>query len=130
MDNPPVDKEKDFLTITSAPKDISNILTTSCYDCHSNTTKYPWYANIAPVSWWMKHHIDEGKEHVNFSIWGDYPKKKADHKLEECVEYVEKGEMPMSSYTWTHGDAKLSEAQIKSLLEFFKGLGTGSSDEH
>jgi len=127
--NPPVDEEKDFLTITSAPEDISNIITTSCYDCHSNTTEYPWYAQIAPVSWWMKHHVDEGREYFNFSEWGDYTEKRADHLLEECAEYVEDEEMPMSSYTWIHGEAELTEDQRNVLVEFFNGLRTGTSEK-
>jgi hypothetical protein len=116
---PEVEKDHDFIVSTSAPVEVANILTTSCYDCHSYNTNYPWYANIAPVSWWLKNHINEGREHLNFSEWSTYSAKKADHKLEECMEEVEEGEMPLSSYTITHQDAKLTKEQKDVLLQFF-----------
>lgn len=127
--NPDIDSEKDFLVMSEAPDNVVEIMHMACYDCHSNETEYPWYAQIAPVSWWLKHHVDEGKEHLNFSTWADYSDKKADHKLEECVEEVEEGEMPLNSYTWTHGDAKLTEDQKVILMDFFNSKRTGASDE-
>lgn len=122
--NPKVDPAKDFIALMQPSEEVKGILQNACYDCHSHTTVYPWYSQIAPVSWWLKDHVDEGKEHLNFSVWGDYSAKKADHKLEECAEEVEEGEMPLSSYTWIHGEAKLSDKQRKTLAEFFKGLRT------
>jgi hypothetical protein len=118
----PVDAAKDFIALTSANAEVANTLKTACYDCHSNQPVYPWYTNIAPVSWWIKHHIDEGSHHLNFSEWGTYTAKRRDHKLEECIEMVEEGEMPMSSYTIMHGNAKLTDAQKLQLVEFFKGI--------
>lgn len=109
-----------FLVATSASNEISNILEVSCFDCHSNNTVYPWYNNIAPVSWFLKRHIDEGKEHLNFSAWDGYDAKKKHHKLDECVEMIEKDEMPLSSYTLIHKDAKLSQEQQDLLIGFFK----------
>lgn len=121
--------EIDFITMTHADAEISKILKTSCYDCHSNEVKYPWYTNIAPVSWWIKHHINEGSEHLNFSEWGNYASRKADHKLEECVEMIESGEMPMSSYTLLHNEAKLSKEQQARLINWFNSLRTHESDK-
>src|SRR5688572_5984228 len=86
--NPPALEEKDFLLLHQASPDITQLITTSCYDCHSNKTLYPWYTNVAPVSWWVKHHINEGRKHLNFSEWPKYTPKKADHKLEECIEMI------------------------------------------
>lgn len=106
------------------------MLNNACYDCHSNTTVYPWYSQIAPVSWWLKRHIDEVRAELNFSEWGDYSAKKADHKLEECGEKVEKGAMPLNSYTWTHRDAKLSADQRKVLTEFFEKLRLEMAEAH
>jgi len=128
--NPPVDQEKDFLVITSAPQEVSSIINTSCYDCHSNTTEYPWYAQIAPVSWWIKHHVDDGRDYFNFSEWANYSEERADHLLEECVEYVEDEEMPLSSYTLMHDEAELTEDQRNVLIDFFNSLRTGISEEH
>lgn len=118
----PVDPAKDFIVLTSANTEIANTLKTACYDCHSNQPVYPWYTNIAPVSWWIKHHINEGSHHLNFSEWGTYTEKRKNHKLEECIEMVEEGEMPMSSYTIMHGNAKLTDAQKLQLVEFFKAV--------
>jgi hypothetical protein len=118
----PLNPATDFITLTSANAEVANTLKIACYDCHSNQPTYPWYTNIAPVSWWIKHHINEGSHHLNFSIWGTYKDKRKHHKLEECIEMVEEGEMPMSSYTLMHGDAKLTDAQKLQLVEFFKAL--------
>lgn len=129
--NPKVEQAKDFIAITQPSEEIENMLRTACYDCHSNETKYPWYTNVAPVSFWIKHHIDEGREHLNFSEWGDYSEDKRNHKLHECEEETEEGEMPLSSYTLTHGDAKLSSEQKEELAEWFESMMTSeSSHEH
>ena len=132
--NPKVEPGKDFIAIVQPSAEVKVLLKSACYDCHSHTTVYPWYSQIAPVSWWLKDHVDEGKEHLNFSIWGDYSAKKADHKLEECGEEVEEGEMPLSSYTWAHSEAKLTDQQRKTLAQFFNGLRIPAAfdeeDEH
>lgn len=120
--NGEVDISKDFIQMTQPAGEVKMILTSSCYDCHSVRTEYPWYANIAPVSWWIKHHVDEGSEHLNFSVWGDYSAKRQDHKLEEIIEEVEEGEMPLKSYTWMHAEAKLSDEQKSALIDWVKEL--------
>jgi len=120
--NPPVTPQKDFIAINQPDEEVQNLLNSACYDCHSNTTSYPWYAQIAPVSWWLKDHVNEGREELNFSNWGDYSAKKADHKLEECIELVKEREMPLESYTWTHTEAKLSDEQRTLLTSFFQSL--------
>lgn len=118
----PVDANTDLIALTKPDAEIVSILKVSCYDCHSNQPTYHWYTNIAPVSWWIKHHINEGSHHLNFSEWGNYSQKRKDHKLDECIEMVEEDEMPMSSYTLMHKAAKLSPAQKALLLNWFKGL--------
>jgi hypothetical protein len=120
----PVNPATDFIALTSANAEVANSLKIACYDCHSNQPTYPWYTNIAPVSWWIKHHIDEGSHHLNFSIWGTYKEKRKNHKLDECIEMIEEGEMPMSSYTIMHSEAKLTDAQKLQLVEFFKAQKT------
>lgn len=106
----------------TVPEDVSTILKTSCYDCHSNNTVYPWYSNIQPGAWFMAHHIDEGKRELNFDEFLSYPNRKAAHKLEEVAEVVEKHEMPLSSYTLIHTNAKLNDQQIKILKDWALGL--------
>ena len=118
--NPVIIQENDFITITNPPENVSVILKTSCYDCHSNETKYPWYTNISPLSWWIKDHINEGREELNFSEWGTFKEKRKNHKLEECIELIDEDEMPLSSYLITHGDAKLTADDKGFLLEWFK----------
>lgn len=118
--NPPIIQENDFITISNPPANVAKIIKTSCYDCHSNETKYPWYTNFAPLSWWIKHHINEGREELNFSEWGTYKEKRKKHKIEECVELVDEDEMPLSSYLITHEEAKLTADEKSYLLEWFK----------
>lgn len=116
----PVDVSKDFISFTNATPEVGHLLKIACYDCHSNQPAFPWYTNVAPVSWWIKHHIDEGSHHLNFSEWGTYKDKRKNHKLEECIELVEEEEMPMASYTWMHKEAKLTNEQRLVLVEWFK----------
>lgn len=118
----PIDVSTDILALTSAKPEISGILKTSCYDCHSNQPVYPWYTNIAPLSWWIKHHINEGSHHLNFSEWGTYSKKRKNHKLDECVEMLNENEMPLTSYTIIHKDAKLTNNQKNLLINWFSTL--------
>lgn len=101
-----------FENETKPSEKITSILKQNCYDCHSNHTIYPWYMNIAPVSYWINHHIEEGKEHFNISDWEKYSIKKKDHKLEELLEEVEEGHMPLSSYTWLHGNLEEEEKEL------------------
>ncbi|MGB0390561.1 MAG: heme-binding domain-containing protein, partial [Salibacteraceae bacterium] len=117
-----MDKNADFILATNAPNDVASILKTSCYDCHSNETNYPWYSNIAPVSWWVKDHIKEGREELNFSAWGTFTEKRKAKKLHEIEEEVEEGEMPLSSYTITHSNASLSKEQKEVLITWVKYL--------
>lgn len=116
----PVNPKTDFISTLQCSDDVSGVLKKACYDCHSNQAQYPWYTNIAPVSWWIKHHINEGSHHLNFSIWETYTAKRKDHKLEECIEMIEEDEMPMKSYTWMHKEAKLTLDEKQLLINWFK----------
>jgi len=107
--------EGDYVTVfeleTNPPQVVKTLLTENCYDCHSNHTNYPWYNNIAPVSFWLEDHIKHGKGELNFSDWENYSAKKKDHKLEELIEEVEEGAMPIKEYTWTHGNLTPEEQE-------------------
>jgi hypothetical protein len=118
--NPPATPGMDFLRIKDTPPEIAKIISTSCYDCHSNETKYPWYSSIAPSSWFVKNHIVEGRKHLNFSTFAVYEPKRQAHKLEECIEMIEKKEMPLESYYIGHQDAKLTDQQRLELVTYFK----------
>jgi hypothetical protein len=107
---------QDITHAVQVPAEIGNVLSTSCYDCHSNHTAYPWYSYLNPVGWWLNGHIKDGKEELNFSEFATYDAERMDHKLEEIAEEVEEGHMPLPAYLWLHTDAKLSEAQIQSIV--------------
>lgn len=102
----------------NVPSDIRGLLKTSCYDCHSNNTTYPWYNTIQPVKWWLSGHIKEGKEHLNFDEFNSYPVQKKLHKLDEVVETINNDEMPLSSYTMIHRKARLSDADKKEIASW------------
>lgn len=119
---PVVEASGDFMNIHNPPNDIATILKTACYDCHSYKTKYPWYSNIAPVSWWIQEHIDHGREELNFSTWIDYSERRADHKLEEAAELVLNEEMPLPSYLRGHPEARLTAEQRTMLADWFEEL--------
>ena len=107
--NPPVEEE------VPAPTAVRQILRTSCYDCHSNESVWPWYAYVAPVSWLVTHDVHEAREHMNFSTWNDYDEDERIELLEEVWEEVEDGEMPLWFYVPLHPEAELAE-QDKRLL--------------
>ena len=109
----------DDLTVLRPPSaEVQAVLERACFDCHSNNTRYPWYAEIQPLGWWLADHVKEGKAHLNFSTFGTYPAKRQSRKLEELIEEVEGAKMPLASYTWTHSDARLTPAEIKALTDW------------
>ncbi len=117
------DTPNDITKKYEVPEQVQSILKQSCYDCHSNNTTYPWYANVQPVGWWIQNwHVNDGKEHLNFSEYATYPEKKAKHKFEEIADEVRGGEMPLSSYTLMHGNALLTAAQIKLVVDWAESL--------
>jgi hypothetical protein len=117
--NPPITQEID------APINVLSILKTSCYDCHSNETKWTWYSYVAPVSFLVAGDVEKGRKRVNFSEWDKYDEKKKAKKMDGILEMVEEGEMPLSIYTIMHSDAKMDPDKIKIL----KGWVTSSKDE-
>jgi hypothetical protein len=121
----------------NVPDSVMHILKRSCFDCHSNHTNYLWYFNVQPLGWWLQHHVNEGKEHLNFSEFTTYPLKDQIHALKETAEQVEDGEMPLSSYTNVHKEAKLSEADKALLIRWASTLSEeianqnpGQSSQH
>ena len=109
-----------FLAETNPPEDVKKILETTCFDCHSSKTSYPWYNAITPVNYYLEEHIKDGQKHLNFSKWSAYSLKKKAHKMDELYEEVEEGEMPLKSYTWLHADANLTTKQIAAVVTWGK----------
>lgn len=113
---------KDITTAHTVPANVQLILQKACYDCHSNNTEYPWYSNIQPVAWWLGDHVKEGKKELNFSEFAGYSIRRKYRKLEEINKEVKEGEMPLSSYTLIHTNAKLSEADKLAIANWTTAL--------
>jgi len=106
----------DIFLNNTIPEEIERMLRTSCYDCHSNETVYPWYSYVAPVSFLVSKDTREGREHLNFSEWESLSKLDKAEALDDFYDEVEAGEMPLKIYPLTHADAKLSEEQREALI--------------
>ncbi len=117
---PEVNKDVDYINMEVPPAHIERMLRTSCYDCHSYETTWPWYSYIAPISWNIGGHVKNGRKELNFSIWGTYPKKRKKHKIDDCIEMVGEDQMPLPSYTFMHRKAKLSQRDKEELVNWFK----------
>lgn len=100
------------------PMDVQMHLYNACYNCHSNYTEYPWYYNIQPISWWMDHHIDEAKAHLNFSEFASYSPQEAAHAFHEIQEVMEHQVMPLEYYTKMHEKAQLTDEEYKAVAEW------------
>jgi hypothetical protein len=117
-DNNEVFSAQNITTVVPVPDTVMHLLKTACYDCHSNNTNYPWYTNIQPVGWWLKNHITEGKQNLNFDVFAQYEKDKMLDKLKDIKKSQAQGWMPLSSYTWLHKNAILNEAQKKLIINW------------
>jgi DNA replicative helicase MCM subunit Mcm2 (Cdc46/Mcm family) len=109
-------------TLIKVPDNIKNIFAKACNDCHSNNTRYPWYSRIQPVDWWMNNHVREGKRELNFDEYASKSLRYQYHKMEEIVDEVKEGEMPLDSYTWMHRDARLTETEKKEVIDWAKNV--------
>jgi hypothetical protein len=101
---------------TKVSEEVLSILKKNCFDCHTNQTNYPWYAELAPISYWLNDHINDGKKHFNMSEFNNYSVKRKRKKMDELIEEVKEGEMPLESYTWIHG--KITEKEKEILIQW------------
>ena len=108
----------DITKTVSVPDKVLDIFKNSCYDCHSNNTRYPWYVYIQPMGWMMARHIKNGKKNLNFSEFGSYSLRKQVNKLRAIETSIKEESMPLSSYTIIHTDAKLSEEDRKLITDW------------
>lgn len=108
--------------VMEVPTEVQQILKTSCNNCHSNNTAYPWYSEIAPVSWYLASHVNEGKEHLNFSEWALYNENQKNHIIEDLLEELEEKKMPLKSYLIVHENAKMTAEQYKILINWVKTI--------
>ena len=108
----------DFTQFYKMPVQIKAMFQTSCYDCHSNNTNYPWYANIQPMGWLLANHIKDGKAELNFNEFGSYSQRRQQSKLKSIVSQIKDDEMPLASYTMLHKNAKLTKEQKALIIDW------------
>jgi hypothetical protein len=113
--NPPVVQAQTIEAHVHVTPEVAGIFERACKDCHSNQTVWPWYAQIAPVSWFVADHVTHGRKHLNFSRWATYDRARADWLLGAMCMTAERGRMPLSSYTRLHRSAKLSPLDVQTL---------------
>ena len=112
----------DLATRYAAPPGVRHLLEVACYDCHSNRTRYPWYAEVQPVGWWLGWHVKRAKDELNFSEFASYTAHTQAQKLDAISDRVGSRDMPLKSYTWIHRDAVLTAAQITTLTDWADAL--------
>jgi len=115
--------------VFKVPGQVAGILERSCYNCHSNTTDYPWYSYVQPLGWWLEGHISEGKEELNFSTFATYSKRRQASKLESVAGQVKKGSMPPESYALVHKEARLTKEEVQALTQWVQSLQDSLSVE-
>ena len=116
--NPPLDESQTIQARTQMTPEVTAIFERSCRDCHSNKTVWPWYTNVAPISWFIANHVSEGRHSLNLSEWGRLDRDKQDRKLRQICDEIQDGVMPLSTYTPLHPGSKLSEQDKKTLCEW------------
>ena len=116
--NPPTDSARTLLAVTHAPADVQSVLERGCRDCHSHDTRWPWYSNVAPVSWLVIDDVNHGRRHFNYSDWAQYDRDKIPQLLKDICEQTRKGEMPLSFYLWIHPDSRLTDRDVSLLCDW------------
>ena len=120
----------DIINTTAVPNQVLNLLKNSCYDCHSNNTRYPWYSFVQPGAWWMASHIRKGKGNLNFSDFGTYSNRKQQSKLQAIANSINDNTMPLNSYMVLHKNARLSAENKEILLDWIKATKDSLSQKN
>jgi hypothetical protein len=118
----PVRQPADITTIYAVPEDVDRILVIACKDCHSNNTRYPWYNNFQPVAWFLANHVKDGTRSFNLNEFATYPVARQYDKIEEIKKQIDKGDMPLSSYTIIHRDARLTDAEKNTIITWSENI--------
>jgi hypothetical protein len=126
--NPVVDESRTIEANTQMNPEVASIFERACYDCHSSKTRWPWYSQIAPVSWFLVSDVNDARKKLSLSDWGSYDQKKKATKLQEICEEIEKDDMPLTSYVLLHPQAKLSGSDRKLLCDWAKLEGKRATD--
>lgn len=104
------------------PDDIKLMLSNACYDCHSNNTNYPWYASVAPMSWYVAGHVEDGKAKLNFSTWSEYSQEEKQKKIDKNADLVKRRWMPMHEYLGQHPEAFMTNEEVEKLADWFSNI--------
>ena len=113
--NPGTDESRALQAHVRVTPEVQAIFARACDDCHSHSTRWPWYSQVAPVSWWLTDHVNHGRKHLNFSDWARYDATEADYLLSDICKTTKQGIMPLSSYTLAHRDALLTPQDVGTL---------------
>ena len=122
--NPAVDPSRTLQSHAAMSPEVAAVLERGCGDCHSNETVWPWYSDVAPVSWFVIDHVNHGRRHLNFSEWTRYDRQEADDRLGSIAKSVKAGTMPMTSYTVLHPEARLTQAERDLIVDWAQGERT------
>jgi hypothetical protein len=126
--NPPVDPQKEITAHMQVDPAVMSTLSRACNDCHSNRTEWPWYSNVAPVSWLVAHDVNDGREELNFSEWGASKEKEPGKLLGKICSEVTEGEMPMATYTLIHPQAKLTREEVQNVCRWTNSIASNVSN--
>jgi hypothetical protein len=126
--NPPVAPDHDLLATNPPPPEIVAMLKNACYDCHSYETRWLWYSHVAPVSFLIVNHVNDGRDAMNFSEWPHDQPSRARKKLRHIADEVEDREMPIRNYTWLHPDARLTDQQRSNLVQWARQAGNADDN--
>ncbi len=120
--NPAIDPARTMTSATPVPRDASVVLDRACRDCHSNETRWPWYSNVAPVSWFVIDHVNGGRRHFNYSDWARYDERKKRELLKKTCDLTRKGDMPVGSYLWMHPEARITDRDVAALCDWMHSV--------
>ena len=126
--NPAIDQSRTLQSHAAMSPEVAAVLKRGCGDCHSNETVWPWYSDVAPVSWFVIDHVNHGRRHLNFSDWTRYDHQEADDRLGSIAESVKAGTMPMTSYTLLHPEARLTQRERDMIVNWAKAERTRLAD--
>jgi len=125
--NPPVDPQKEITAHMQVDPAVMATLSRACNDCHSNRTEWPWYSNVAPVSWLVAHDVNDGREELNFSEWGASKEKEPGKLLGKICSEMTEGKMPMTTYTLIHPQAKLTREEVQNVCRWTNSIASNVS---
>lgn len=116
--------DEEFHAVANPPNDVMGLLKHACYDCHSNHTRFPWYAAVQPIGWWIQRHVERGRSELNFSEFGRWDREDQADILRHCAKMIKKGEMPLISYVPMHPGARLSGEKKHILIDWLNQRAT------